>query len=178
MKGAWGLDQLVWGRRYPLISPRRHGYTSPVGLALLAEPLFLVLSLLADISRALGFILIKVPPAPSLQASSSHFLWEKEIQADLGNAFCRGGWHRVQVGKVIFNCLYLQSHSLVSTLAPPATPSPLSSLSCTIEPALPLLTLLQLCNCGLGHRLFFAWCQRLFSYQECVFKWPSPEQRL
>ena len=56
--------------------------------------------------------------------------------------------------------------------------SPLSSPSCTIEPALPLLTLLQLCNCGLGHRLFFAWCQRLFTYQECVFKWPSPEQRL
>lgn len=56
--------------------------------------------------------------------------------------------------------------------------SPVSSLSCIIGPVSPLLTLLQLCNCGLGHRLFFAWCQRLFSYQECVFKWLSPEQRL
>lgn len=89
-----------------------------------AEPSFLVPSLFADLSRALGSIVITVPPAPPLQTSGSHFLWEKEIQANLGNAFCRGSWHHVQVGKVIFNWLYLQSHSLVPTPDPPAIPLP------------------------------------------------------
>lgn len=107
IKDAWSLDQLAWGQRHPLISPSRHGYTSPVRLALPAEMPFLVLSLLAGISRALSSILIKVPPAPPLRASSSHFLWEKKIQANLENAFCRGAWHHVQVDKAIFNCLYL-----------------------------------------------------------------------
>lgn len=89
-----------------------------------AVPLFLVPSLFADFSRASGAIVIKVPLAPPLQASGSHFLWEKGIQADLGNAFCRGSWHHVQVGKVIFNWLYLQFHSLVPSPAPPAIPLP------------------------------------------------------
>lgn len=89
-----------------------------------AVPLFLAPSLFADFSRASGSFVIKVPLAPPLEASGSHFLWEKEIQADLGNAFCRGSWHHVQVGKVIFNWLYLQFHSLVPSPAPPAIPFP------------------------------------------------------
>lgn len=69
----------------------------------------------------------------SLQASGCHFLWVKEIQTDLGRALCRGGWHRVQVGEVIFNWLYLQFHSLVPAPAPPVTLSPRRGPSCTME---------------------------------------------
>lgn len=80
------------------------------------------------------------------------------------------GLHGVQVDRVIFNWLYLLSQLTCPNPAPPT-----SSLPYIIGSLLSLLTPIQLYNCGLGHRLFFAWCQRLFSYQECVFKWPSPE---
>lgn len=128
--------------------------------------------------HSLGLYHRQVPSVPPLQASGSHFLgkrrsepiWEKLSAEDAGI---------VSRSAELYLAGYICSPTHLSQLRPRLSPlSPLSSLSCTIEPASPLLTLFQLCNCGLGHRLFFAWCQRLFTYQECVFKRPSPEQKL
>lgn len=96
------------------------------------EPLFLVCSLFADFSRALGSIAIKIPPAPPFKSPALISFWEKEIQTNLGSVPCRGGWHHVQVGKAIFNC-YICSSTHLSQPQPRLPPlSPLRSLSCTI----------------------------------------------
>lgn len=164
LEAAWGLDQPVWGIRTSVIClrawfllPRQIGTSRRYQQGCCSWS-----RLFADFSRA-----VRAPPAPPLQAFGSPFLWEKEIQADLGNVPYRGGWPRVQVGRLYLTG-YICSPTHLSQARPVARPAPSS-------PTSPLLTLLQLCNCGLGHRLFFARCQRLFSYQECVFKWPSPE---
>lgn len=140
-----------------------------------AEPLLLVLDLVADFSRAAGLTVTRVSLAPADLASVLTSIGYKGTEPIWGNLVAEGpgtvsGWHGVQVDRTIFNWLYL-----LSQLTCPNPAAPTSSLSCIIGSLLSLFTPIQLYNCGLGHRLFFAWCQRLFSYQECVFKWPSLE---
>lgn len=140
-----------------------------------AEPLLLVLDLFDDFFRGPGLTVTRVSLAPpdlssvltSIGNKRSEPIWGKLVAEGPGTV---SGRHGVQVDRAIFNWLYLLSQLSCPNPAPPT-----SSLSCIIGSLLSLLTPIQLYNCGLGHRLFFAWCQRLFSYQECVFKWPSPE---
>lgn len=139
------------------------------------EPLFLDLDLFDDFSKAPGLTVTRVPLVPPDLVSGLTSIVNKRSEPIWGGLAAEGpgialGSHDVQVDRDIFNCLYLLSQLTCPNPAPPT-----SSLSCIIGSLLSLLTPLQLYNCGLGHRLFFAWCQRLFSYQECVFKWPSLE---
>lgn len=124
---AWGREQLAWGMRYPLLSASEHSYTSPIRLALpedASRAATLGPQCVCRLLQSLGLHCHQGPSSSSPPDSGSHFLWEKEIQADLGNAPCRGGWHCVQAGKAIFNWLYLPFHSLVPTPALSATPLP------------------------------------------------------
>lgn len=140
-----------------------------------SEPPFLDLDLFDDFSKAPVLTVARIPLVPPDLVSVLTSIGNKRSEPIWGGLAAEGpgtalGPHDVQVDRAIFNCLYLLSQVTCPNPEPPT-----SSLSCIIGSLLSLLTRLQLYNCGLGHRLFFAWCQRLFSYQECVFKWLSLE---
>lgn len=123
--------------RYPLLSASGHTHACLIRLAIPEDAIratFLGLQFVCRLPQSLGLHRHQDPSSSSLQVSGFHFLWEKEIQADLGNTPCRGGWHHVQVGKAIFNCYICSSTHLSQPQAPPATLlPPLGSLSCTIR---------------------------------------------
>lgn len=113
--------------RYPLLSASGHSCASLIRLVIPEDAIrgnFLGPQFVCRLRQSHGLHRHQDPSSSSLQVSGSHFLWEKEIQANLGNAPCRGGWHHVQIGKAIFNCYICSSTHLSQPQAPPAIPFP------------------------------------------------------